>query len=84
MILNDEHACILVLDPHFAGRNQNPKVRDRRLGPLLEPLRDRPFEFLVDGVIPAVFCGTRRADEPIFDSTDGEPGQSLFYLGAPR
>src|SRR5262245_36873810 len=83
MIFDDEHPYILVLDPHLAGRNEDSKIGDRRLRPLLKPLRDRPFEFLVDGIITAVLRGTRSADEPVLDSTDGKPSQSLFHLGAP-
>ena len=83
MVFDDEYSCIRLFDPHLAWRDENSEIRDCRLRPLLEPVRDRPLEFLVDGVVSTVFRGTRSADETILHPTDGELRESLFHLGAP-
>src|SRR5258708_2117925 len=47
---------------HLAGRDEDPKVNNRRLRPVLEPLGNRPAVLRVHKVKLAFLCGAARAD----------------------
>src|SRR5271157_5193142 len=78
MILDHSDAQIRLLDHQLAVGDEDRKVHDRRLGPMLKALSNRTGVCLIDEVELAILRRTTGAHQFVFDPTVVEARHAVF------